>query len=141
MEDRDRELLMRALGNEGSAEERNRLAELLARKPELRAEWEQLQQLQRLLEDSRSASFRPFFASRVMRRIEAQSKPAAAADILADGLLWLFRPLVPLALVLTALVAWNNWNNRELLAADPTALEVIFAVPPTTLETTYALDM
>ena len=140
MDNRDRELLMRALGNEGSAEERNRLAELLARKPELRAEWEQMQQVQRLLEDSRSASFRPFFASRVMRRIEAGSKPAAA-EILAEGLLRLFRPLVPLALVLTALVAWNNWNNRELLAADPTALEVIFAVPPTTLETTYALDM
>lgn len=140
MDNSDRELLMRALGNEGSAEERNRLAELLARKPELRAEWEQMQQVQRLLEDSRSASFRPFFASRVMRRIEARSR-ATAADILADGLLWLFRPLLPLALVLTALVAWNNWNNRELLAAEPTALEVIFAVPPTTLETTYALDM
>jgi anti-sigma factor RsiW len=140
MDNSDRELLMRALGNEGSAEERNRLAELLARKPELRPEWEQMQQVQRLLEDSRSASFRPFFASRVMRRIEARSR-ATAADILADGLLWLFRPLVPLTLVLTALVAWNNWNNRELLAADPTALEVIFAVPPTTLETTYALDM
>ena len=140
MDNSDRELLMRALGNEGSAEERNRLAELLARKPELRPEWEQMQQVQRLLEDSRSASFRPFFASRVMRRIEARSR-ATAADILADGLLWLFRPLVPMALVLTALVAWNNWNNRELLAAEPTALEVIFAVPPTTLETTYALDM
>ena len=140
MDNSDRELLMRALGNEGSAEERNRLAELLASKPELRAEWEQMQQVQRLLEDSRSASFRPFFASRVMRRIEARSR-ATAADILADGLLRLFRPLVPLALVLTALVAWNNWNNRELLAAEPTALEVIFAVPPTTLETTYALDM
>ena len=140
MDNSDRELLMRALGNEGSAEERNRLAELLARKPELRPEWEQMQQVQRLLEDSGSASFRPFFASRVMRRIEARSR-ATAADILADGLLRLFRPLVPLALVLTALVAWNNWNNRELLAAEPTALEVIFAVPPTTLETTYALDM
>ena len=140
MDNRDRELLTQALSGDWSAEEQQRFDGLLARKPELRAEWERLQQLRRLLEDSRSASFRPFFASRVMRRIAARARPAAA-DNLADALARLFRPLVPLALVLTALVAWNNWNNRELLAADPTALEVIFAVPPTTIEATYALDM
>ncbi len=140
MDNRDRELLMRALSNEWSAEERQGFAELLARKPELRAEWEQMQQVQRLLEGSRSTSFRPFFASRVMQRIEASGQPTAAEN-LADALVRLFRPLVPLALMLTAFIAWNNWNNRELLAADPSALEVLFAVPPTTLEATYTLDM
>ena len=140
MDNRDRELLMRALDDEWSAEEQERFAALLARRPELRAEWKRMQQVQGLLEESRSSSFGPFFASRVMQRIEARGK-STAAENLADALVRLFRPLVPLALMLTALVAWNNWNNRELLSADPSALEVLFAVPPTTLEATYALDM
>jgi hypothetical protein len=71
-----------------------------------------------------------------MRRIEGTKE-----ESLADALLWLFRPLAPVALVLAAFLALSNWNERELVGDDASLLEAVFVAVPATAEAVYVMDM
>ena len=136
MNECDRIEMMRALADEMSVEERKAFERVLADDSVLRAEWASLQRVEDLLHKNRAESFRRFFAARVARRIEG-----AGEESLADALMWLFRPLAPLALVLAVFLALSNWNERELVGEEASILEAVFVAVPATAEAAYVMDM
>ena len=136
MNESDRIEMMRALADEMSVEERKAFERVLADDSVLRAEWASLQRVEDLLHKNRAESFRRFFAARVARRIEG-----AGEESLADALMWLFRPLAPVALVLAGFLALSNWNERELVGEGASFLEAVFVAVPATAEAAYVMDM
>ena len=136
MNEGDRIEMMRALAGELPAAECEAFARQLAADDALRAEWEALQKVEGLLQERRAESFQPFFATRVMQRIEGTQE-----ESLADALLWLFRPLAPVALVLLAFLALSNWNERELVGDEASLLEAVFVVVPAPAEAAYVMNM
>ena len=96
------------------------------------------------MQESRADSFRPFFATRVAQRIKSQreaSTRSAETESLTDALVWLFRPLAPVAIAVVAFLALSNWNERELIGDDASFLAAIFAAVPATPEAAYVMDM
>ena len=144
MTDSYRNQMLRALTGELSAHEREAFERTLATDDALRAEWEHLQKISGLLQESRADSFRPFFATRVAQRIKSQreaSTRSAETESLTDALVWLFRPLAPVAIAVVAFLALSNWNERELVGDDASFLAAIFAAVPATPEAAYVMDM
>ena len=145
MTDSYRSEMLRALTGELSAHERAAFERALATDDALRAEWERLQKVSGLLRESRADSFRPFFAARVAQRIksqrEASTLSSAETESLTDALVWLFRPLAPVAIAVVAFLALSNWNERELIGDDASFFAAIFAAVPATPEAAYVLDM
>ena len=70
MNESDRIEMMRAAAGELSAEEMAAFERKWSADDALHAEWVEVQKIAELLEESRAESFKPFFASRVMHRIE-----------------------------------------------------------------------
>jgi len=145
MTDSYRNEMLKALTGELSASEREAFERALATDDALRAEWERLQEVSGLLQESRADSFRPFFATRVAQRIkserEASTLSSAETESLTDALVWLFRPLAPVAIAVVAFLALSNWNERELIGDDASFLAAIFVAAPATPEAAYVLDM
>ncbi len=136
MNESDRTEMMRALAGELSADEEQAFQNSLATSAVLRMEWAALQQVEGLLQQHRAQSFRPFFAARVAQRVAG-----ADEESLADALLWLFRPVAPVALVLAVILAMSNWNERELVGEEASFLEAVFVAVPVTAEAAYVIDM
>ena len=136
MNESDRIEMMRAAAGELSAEEMAAFERKCSADDALHAEWVEVQKIAELLEESRAESFNPFFASRVMHRIEETKE-----ESIADALTWLFRPLVPVALILVAFLALSNWNERELVGDDASVLEAVFVAIPASAEAVYVMDM
>ncbi len=136
MNESDRIEMMRAAAGELSAEEMAAFERKCSADDALHAEWVEVQKIAELLEESRAESFKPFFASRVMHRIEETKE-----ESIADALTWLFRPLVPVALILVAFLALSNWNERELVGDDASVLEAVFVAIPASAEAVYVMDM
>lgn len=136
MTDSYRSEMLRALTGELTARERDAFERALAADDALRAEWERLQKVSGLLRASRAESFRPFFATRVAQRIKSQRE-----ESLTDALVWLFRPLAPVALALVAFLALSNWNERELVGDDASFIAAIFAAVPATAEAAHVMEM
>ena len=136
MTDSYRSEMLKALTGELSASEREAFERALATDDALRAEWERLQKVSGLLQESRADSFRPFFATRVAQRIKSQRE-----ESLTDALVWLFRPFAPVAIAVVAFLALSNWNERELIGDDASFFAAIFAAAPATPEAAYVLDM
>ena len=134
MTDSYRSEMLRALAGELTAQERAAFERTLATDAARRAEWEHLQKVSGLLQESRAASFRPFFAARAVQRIKSRE------ESLTDALVWLFRPLAPVALAVVAFLALSNWNERELVGDDASFLSAIFAPVPATPQAAYAMD-
>ena len=144
MTDSHRNQMLRALTGELSASEREAFERTLATDDALRAEWEHLQKVSGLLQESRADSFRPFFATRVAQRIKSKREASASSaetESLTDALVWLFRPLAPVAIAVVAFLALSNWNERELVGDDASFLAAIFAAVPATPEAAYVMDM
>ena len=136
MNESDRTEMMRALAGELSTDEEQAFQQSLATSAALRTEWAALQQVEGLLQQHRAQSFRPFFAERVAQRVAEGDE-----ESLADALLWLFRPLAPVALVLAVILAMSNWNERELVGEEASFLEAVFVAVPVTAEAAYVIDM
>ena len=136
MNESDRTEMMRALAGELSTDEEQAFQQSWATSAALRTEWAALQQVEGLLQQHRAQSFRPFFAARVVQRVAEGDE-----ESLADALLWLFRPLAPVALVLAVILAMSNWNERELVGEEASFLEAVFVAVPVTAEAAYVIDM
>ncbi|MXW81216.1 MAG: hypothetical protein F4Z57_19960 [Gemmatimonadetes bacterium] len=145
MTDSYRSEMLRALTGELTAHEREAFERALATDDALRAEWEHLQKVSGLLQESRADSFQPFFATRVAQRIkierEASTLSSAETESLTDALVWLFRPFAPVAIAVVAFLALSNWNERELIGDDASFFAAIFAAVPATPEAAYVLDL
>jgi hypothetical protein len=93
------------------------------------------QKLEKLVADSRTTSFSPFFAARVMARIEQGQE-----DSIVAALTSLFRPLVPLTVAAALFLALFNWQDGALMGDDATALELAFSMPAVSVETAEYLN-
>lgn len=139
MKRREREeLLARALGGELDPGQRTRFEALLAADDGFRTEWEQLRQAGDLVSAARAEGFGPHFSARVLARLRSER---AGAPGLADGLMRLFRPLVPVTLAVALFLAVLNWRDRGLAAEGASFLEITFAVPPVSAETAEMMEM
>ena len=130
------ELMMRALGDEMSPAQREAFAALLAGDAGLRAEFERLRRVQELVSRTRADAFEPFFATRVLARIRARRQ-----ESLADGLVRLFRPLVPLSLLVALALVALNLQDRTLMGDGASLVEAAFAMPAASVETAQLLDL
>lgn len=135
MTDSYRSEMLRALAGELTAQERVAFERALATDDALRADWEHLQKVSGLLQESRADSFRPFFAARAVQRIKRRE------ESLTDALVWLFRPLAPVVLAVVAFLALSNWNERELVGDDASFLAAIFTTVPATPQAAYVMDL
>ncbi len=131
----DRTMMMRALTGELSETEASSLAQRLEEDGALCAEWRDLQRVQGLLQAERPQSFRPFFAARVVQHLRAKQ-----SESLTDGLLWLFRPLVPTAALVALFIAFSNWSDYASTEEEVPILEAVFAVDPISLDVAYAVE-
>ncbi|MGY8823231.1 MAG: hypothetical protein ACKVJG_04720 [Candidatus Latescibacterota bacterium] len=130
-----REMMLRALEDDLNATEQSAFAAALTQDSSLRAEWQELQQLQGRLAASRAHSFKPFFAARVTQRIHTRQN-----DSLTEGLLWIFKPLVSAVAVVALFIALSNWNERASIDEEASVLEAVFAVEPVSLDAAYAME-
>lgn len=112
MKPEDTELLLKASLDELGPDESERLRDLLARDPEARTELERLKSLENLVSATPPASFDPYFANRVMQRLEAEREGQVIT--LADSLAQMFYRIAPVALVLAvALFAFGAVNRSD----------------------------
>lgn len=132
------ELLARALGGELDPGRQARFEALLALDEGFRSEWDQLRRTGDLVSAARAEGFGPRFSARVLARLRSER---TGAHGLADGLMRLFRPLVPVTLAVALFLAVLNWRDRGLMSDGSSFLEITFAVPPVSAETAELLEM
>ncbi len=129
MDKRIRKLLYRSFDGSLTPEEQRRLEESLAKSKSLREEKQRIETIRRSVASSTSHTFEPFFAERVMRRIEQKK---SQQEPFFDALLAVFRPVVVGAVVLViGLVSYN------MIRKDRISLAAAFAEPEVTLEEAY----
>lgn len=131
---------MRAVGDELDEASRRELEQRLGEDAELRREWEGLRQVEGLLAKSRGQEFHPFFAARVMQRLEAR-RSEGATDSLADALAWVFRPLVPVVMAACLALAVSNWSAREMVGQEASFVEATLAMLPPSLDSAEIVSM
>ena len=132
----DTELLMKASLDELSPDESRRLQDLLARDPEVKSELERLKGMANLVAEGQPASFEPYFANRVMQRLQSERKSSTTA--LADNLTRMFYRLAPAALVLAvALFTFGAVNRSE---DSQSLLESALGLQAVTLDEAFTFD-
>ena len=132
------ELLARALGGDLDPGRQARFEELLSSDESFRLEWERQRRVAELLSATRAEGFGPWFPAGVLARLRGEGSDAAT---FADGLIGLFRPLVPVTLAVALFLAVLNWSDRDLTSDGSSFLEITFAVPPVSAETAELLEM
>ncbi|TKJ37250.1 hypothetical protein CEE37_14145 [candidate division LCP-89 bacterium B3_LCP] len=138
MDERHRDLLQKALEKNLSDSERDTLNKLLDSNSELRAELMKHQNLEMLLKDIRSESFKPFFTTRVMRKVKAETSPE---NVFTEALSHLFRKVaIASAALIIAVTAYNvtsQWHERN----DRNLIELAFNLTPANLETSIESNL
>ena len=129
MKDELLDLLYRSFDSDLTAEEQSRLQEGLAGSAELRAEKKRLQSIRRAITDGAAESFRPFFAERVMQRLEGELRPENGIHELFDSLAHAFRRIAVVgAAAAVILIALN------LSSSDDKTLAAAFGVNESSVE-------
>lgn len=125
------DLLFRFFDGELSANEREELETALQNSPELREEKKQLAAVRELIASGAVRKFQPFFAARVMQRIQAET----SEEDFFESLIWMFRR-VALAGALTVILLFAS----ALLTGRASSLSTLFGMPQVTIEDTLQLD-
>ena len=139
MKDKLLELLYRSFDDELTVQEADELAEALNRSEELRAERERIAEMRRAL-GSVNEDFGPFFAERVMNRLEARPAENGLENLFQSLLLSFRRVALAGAIVAVGLLSYNLISTGDLslngaFAATETTLEDVLQSPlATTLE-------
>lgn len=128
-------LLMLALSEDLTSDQKEEFGALLGTDPGFRAEWEGMERTRALLRRTPAAAFDPHFATRVMARVGRRQ------ESLADGLVRLFRPLVPVSVAVGLALSLLNWRDRDLMGEGASALEAAFSMPVVSVETADLLDL
>lgn len=132
----DAELLLKASLDELSPDESQRLQDLLARDPEAKSELDRLKTLENLVAGTPPASFDPYFATRVMQRLQAER--AGPEMTLADSLARMFYRVAPAALaVAVALFAFGALNRSD---DSQSLLESSLGLQAMTLDEAFSFD-
>ena len=109
------ELLYRSFDDDLEEKEQKQLAEALKNSEELRKEKEQILAQRRAVSLSAEKSFKPFFAERVMKRIQSMGEKENTLEILYESLKVMFRRFaIAGAVVLIALIIYNLGTGESL---------------------------
>jgi len=129
MNKRSRELLFRSFDDRLTEREQRELKEALAASPELQEEKEHLTALRGDITAGAADSFKPFFAERVMHRLESSGVAEPGPMLFFESLARLFRRVaVAGAVAVVALVVINLWDSGDV------SLNAAVGAPETTLE-------
>jgi anti-sigma factor RsiW len=131
-----REVMIRALTGEADERERERLLARLEREPGLQAEYDRLQALGRAMSGGEKPTFGPFFAARVMNRLERER---VGATSLYESLRWAFARVAVAGLVACVGLGVYNTVIASSAAVGSSAIESALGVPAENLETVYLL--
>lgn len=128
-------LLYRSFDGDLEEKERKLLEEALKNSEELRREKEQILAQRQAVSESAAKSFKPFFAERVMRRINALGEKENAWENFYDSLkamFWRFATVGAvglIALILYNLVAGNSLPLEEAFYVSDLTFEEILQMP------------
>ena len=132
MKKKDRDLLQRALVGELREDEEHQFDALLKSSAKLREEFLRNQKLNELVMDSRTDSFKPFFATRVLQRINSEAREKVD---FSQSLARIFRRVaVASAILICTVMAYNvssQWESRT----ERSVLELALNLTPATVET------
>ena len=136
---RDRELMLRSLDTNLTAEESAELEARMAASRELRAELDRLTRVSRELSNMAPGGFEDGFADRVMRRVWEVREGARRDDGLYGSLRWVFVRVAPVCgVVALALGLYSG------LIVDPgtssSLVETILGLPAESFDTALLLE-
>ena len=140
MADRQAELLARALGGELDPAQQRQFDDLVAQDGAFRAQWQQAQRVRERLAEAPAGAFQPFFATRVMARLDAERRGAQPESLAVDLVAW-FRSLAPAALALCLGLVVLNLRDGDLMGEDAGWLDQALALPAADLEVAELLDL
>lgn len=127
-------LLYRSFDGDLDEQERNELEEALKKSEELRREKEKILAQRQAITESAAQSFKPFFAERVMSRIDALNKKAGMEPFY-ETLRAVFRPFaIAGAAALVVLILYNLGigdilSSDEVFYVSDSAIEEILQIP------------
>jgi anti-sigma factor RsiW len=122
------DLLYRSFDGDLTADEQQRLEAALS-SPELRREKTRLETIRKAIAASRTDSFRPFFAERVMQQIKSAAPERVEEQTFSQYLSHVFRRVVLAgAAVVIAFLIYNVAVSREI------SLSTALGVPEITME-------
>ena len=128
MKEKDLELLYRSFDAPLTPEEQKRLKNALVGSKALRQEKKRIESIRKSVAHSAAHSFKPFFADRVMQRIEKSRQEQTESDPFFESLIAVFRPVAMGAAVLMIVLLTFN-----MIKSDRLSLAGAFAEPEVTL--------
>lgn len=132
MNKKDLELLYRSFDGSLTPEEQKQLGEALAGSKALREEKKRIKSLREAISNHAAESFEPFFAERVMQRIERSRQAEKSPDQFFESLFAVFRPVAVGAVVLLIILLSYN-----MIKSDRLSLASAFAEPEVSLEEAF----
>jgi hypothetical protein len=114
------DLLYESFDRELAPDERKRLDDALKSSDTLRHKKNMLEKMRRQLTSAGAdASFRPFFADRVMRAIHSQNETKTSVDPFWESLIGIFRPVaISVAIAVIVLLSYNIWRSQSISLAS-----------------------
>ncbi len=140
MNDKLLDLLYKSFDSSLTSKEQEILKKGLSESATLRGEKEKIEFMRERLADSEQASFKPFFAERVMNQVRTNRKQLVQQESVFDSLLALFRPLaIATTVILIVLLSYNmkkteNYTLAGALGQEQVTLEQV-------MDPTYILTM
>jgi len=128
-------LIYRSFDDDLTEKEQEQLTEALEKSEMLQQIKEETSALRQDVSNSAAQSFEPFFAERVMNRIDSVNKEEYAPDIFYRSLWAVFRPLaIACTLIMIALLSYNLAKGKiispdEIFYISETAVEEILQLP------------
>ena len=140
-------ILLSFLNGEMPPEESQAFQQKLEQSPELRTELEEMRTLQATLRTSvrthSTEALRPFFADRLMRRINARCavhNTFSPEEEFFRNLAKLFRPIAIASVIIILSLATYNFALSTAYEVSPSPTEAVLGLPPVDLATAYDLD-
>lgn len=129
-------LLYRSFDDDLNEKEKKQLEEAMENSVELRREKEQIEVRRQAVSDSAAQSFKPFFAERVMGRIQARGQKENTLEAFYDTLKAVFRRLaVAAAVIMIALITIN------LIIGESPLMDEAFYISELTFEEVLQLPL
>ena len=128
-------LLYRSFDEELKPEEQALLSKVLSESASLRAEKKRVQEMRDIISGSAAESFKPFFAKRVMQRIQATAETRFNLINSFGDLLKIFRPILMTAsTTIVIIVAFSVWTSGSF------SIESVLGIPGFTIDNiTYSI--
>jgi len=122
-------LLFRSFDEELKPEEQALLSKALSGSASLRAEEKRVKEMRDIISGSAVESFKPFFAKRVMQRIQVTSETRFNLINSFGDLLNIFKPiLITASTTIVVIVAFSVWTSGSL------SFESVLGIPGFTID-------